>query len=347
MYTGISAGGGGVKVLIVGGTGLLGSEGARVLCARGHEVVSLALPGLPEGFEAPPGMQLHFGSYLDMADEALLDLMAGCEGFVFAAGVDERVEVPKPAYQTYHRFNIAPLERLLRLAKQAGIRHAVVLGSYFSHFARLHPDWQLTRWHPYIKSRIDQEDLALGFQGPDFDVSLLQLPYIFGAQPGRKPVWVFLVDIIRSMPLATFYPKGGTTMVTARQVGQAIAGAVESSRGARLWPIGWDNMTWKSMFGIMHRHLGMPRRKVVTVPTFLFRLSAWLIRYRQRRRGIEGGLDLVRFADTMSRELYIDKALGSLPLGVTDDDIDAAIGDSMRQSLAAGEKAGMFEMKGD
>ena len=50
-----------MKVFIIGGTGLLGSEGARELLKRGHAVTTLArrVPskdaGLPEGMESQPG----------------------------------------------------------------------------------------------------------------------------------------------------------------------------------------------------------------------------------------------------------------------------------------------------
>lgn len=37
-----------------------------------------------------------------------------------------------------------------------------------------------------------------------------------------------------------------------------------------------------------------------------------------------------RLCDIQYGELYINKNLGSVPLGVTEDDIDAAIGDSMK-----------------
>lgn len=37
-----------------------------------------------------------------------------------------------------------------------------------------------------------------------------------------------------------------------------------------------------------------------------------------------------RLCDIQYGKLYIDKNLGSVPLGVTEDDIDAAIGDSMK-----------------
>ena len=45
---------------------------------------------------------------------------------------------------------------------------------------------------------------------------------------------------------------------------------------------------------------------------------------------LQGGLYMPRLCDIQYGELYIDKNLGSVPLGVTEDDIDAAIGDSMK-----------------
>lgn len=331
---------------MIGGTGLLGSEAAQILSDAGHSLVSLALAPLPESYTAPERMSLHLHNYLDMSDEALLRLMAGCEAFVFAAGVDERIEFRRPVYPQYERYNIAPIRRLLSLCRQAGIRQAVVLGSYFCHFARLWPEDELGRWHPYIRSRLAQEDLALSFQSEDLSVCVLQLPYIFGAQPGRKPVWVFMVDMIRGMPFATFYPPGGSAMVTLRQTGQAIAGAV-LNRAQGAIPVGWHNLEWKQMLAIMHKHLGMPTRKVITIPKWAFRLASGFVTLGQRRRGVEGGLRLWRFADIMCRQLYLDRAPCER-LGVQEDDIDAAIGSSMRESLKAMQaRGGMVEMRGE
>ena len=47
-----------MKIAIIGGTGLLGSEAARELIARGHEVTAVALPPLPQGASLPPAMQI-------------------------------------------------------------------------------------------------------------------------------------------------------------------------------------------------------------------------------------------------------------------------------------------------
>jgi hypothetical protein len=50
------------------------------------------------------------------------------------------------------------------------------------------------------------------------DVMVLELPYIFGAMPGRTPLWkdVFIERFFRA-PVICF-PRGGTTMIHVRAV---------------------------------------------------------------------------------------------------------------------------------
>ena len=106
-----------MKILMIDGTGLLGSQSATELISRGHEVTALALPPVPSGVRLPTAMKLEFGDYLNRYDQQVLRLFDGCEGFIFAAGVDERVEDSPPTYEIFERFNIMPLRRLLRVAK--------------------------------------------------------------------------------------------------------------------------------------------------------------------------------------------------------------------------------------
>lgn len=338
-----------MKIFIIGGTGLIGSAAAGELIARGHEVYSIALPPLPEGAVLPEKMKIEFGNYLEMDDDELRSRMQGMDGFVFAAGVDERVEGKAPVYELYRKYNIDPVKRLLRIAKECGVKHTVILGSYFSYFAKIHPEWKLTEYHPYIRSRIDQEDAALSFADSDFDVAVLELPYIFGAQPGRKPVWVFLAEMIRSMKRATLWPAGGSAMVTVKQTGQAVAGALERNRGGRCYPIGYYNMTWKEMLKICHKYLGRPEKPVIIIPKWIFFIGCLKIARKQKKAGIEGGLNMKKFAGVECSELFIDKALGCDPLGVTPDDIDAAIGASMRlcADILDGKRENIVAMKGE
>lgn len=263
-----------MHVFIVGGTGLLGYASALELIRRGNKVSALALPPLPQGLTIPPEMKIVFGNYIDMTDDALKAQMTGCDALVFAAGIDERVEFPSPVYDAYHKYNIEPVKRFLRISKEIGIQKAVIMGSYFTHFDKIWPELRLAEKHPYIRSRREQERTALNFNSEKMAVMVLELPYIFGTQPGRKPVRTFLIETIKKMKFATFFMKGGTTMVTVNQVAQAVAGALERPEGGTSYPVGWYNMTWKELFAVFHKHMGIPKRKFLTLPNWLVRLGA-------------------------------------------------------------------------
>ena len=337
-----------MKVFMIGGTGLLGSEGAWELIRRGHAVSSIALPPIPTGAQLPPEMEIQFGNYLEMSDDEVRNHMAGCEGFVFAAGVDERIEGPAPIYEMFKKYNITPLERLLRIAKESGVKHAVICGSYFAYFDRIWPEKHLYDNHPYIRSRVDQANMALSFADSSFDVAMLELPYIFGTQPGRKPVWVFLVEQIRGMKNVTMYPKGGTTMVTVRQVGQCIASALERNKGGRNYPVGYYNLTWKEMLRIIHKYMGYPDRKILTIPNWMYVMGMKNIVKQQKAAGHEAGLNMVKFVDVMCANAFIDKDTIVNEFGVQPDDIDAAIGESIKLCLdILNDKAKVVEMRGE
>lgn len=337
-----------MKVFMIGGTGLLGSEGAKELIKRGHEVSSIALPPIPTGSNIPKEMKLTLGNYLEMSDEDLQNNMTGCEGLVFAAGVDERVEGPAPIYDMFYKYNIAPVKKLLTIAKSCSVKHAVILGSYFAYFNRIWPELELTKHHPYIRSRVDQEKMALSFADDSFDVSVLELPYIFGTQPGRKPVWVFLVEQIQNMKGATLYPKGGSAMVTVNQVGQCIAGALENGRGGNLYPVGYYNMTWTEMLKIVHKYMGMPNKKIITIPTAIYKASMKSLVKKQIADNKEGGLQMVEFTKLMTSNLFIDNNIIIEKLGVQADDIDKAIGDSVKLCMDVLKgKTKVIGMKGE
>ncbi len=124
-----------------------------------------------------------------------------------------------------------------------------------------------------------------------------------------------------------FYPKGGTTMVTVKQVGECIAGALERVQGARAYPVGWYNINWKEWLEKFSADLGMPKQ-VVSIPTFLYKFAARGIAKQAAKKGHEPGLDMVKFASMMTAETFIDPAVIRDELGVQADDIDGAIRES-------------------
>ena len=340
-----------MNVLIFGGTGLLGSAAAQIFIDRGHKVKTIALPPLPEGAPIPKEMEIEFGNFLELTDEELEKAMTGMDAFVYAAGVDERVEFPAPVYEAYKKYNIDPVDRCLAMAKKCGVKRCVVLGSYFAWLAKERPDMQLCEKHPYIRSRVEQEEVAFKYADDDMGVAVLELPYIFGTQPGRRPVWVILIEQLQrfeKMPF-TMYPKGGTAMLTCRQVGQAIAGAaVREKAGFEAIPVAMYNMKWDKFLKIVYEARGMGAdRKIVGVQPWMMKLGMIGIAKDYKKRGIESGMDPFNLPDIMNLDLFINNQY-TKELGVQEDDIEEAIADSIRVSQASYDgKVKLLEMKGE
>ena len=178
----------------------------------------------------------------------------------------------------------------------------------------------------------------------------MELPYIFGTQPGRRPVWVILIEQIAFMDKwpFTMYPKGGTTMLTVHQVGQAIAGAAEKHVGGfKAWRIGMYNMTWKEFLAIVYEARGMKGRKVVGVAPWMMKMGMGKVVKDYAARGIDSGMDPLYLPYIMDLNIFTEQT-DCRELGVTDDDIRAAIFDSIKVSEDAyNGKVKLLEMKGE
>ena len=349
-----------MKVFMVGGTGLLGEKAANILIERGHEVVSVALPPVPVGAPIPKKMDLHLCDVNYLSDEEVLKLMKGCECFIFASGIDERVECPAPVYDWYDKYNVKPVDRLLGLSKKAGIKKAVILGSYFSMLDKEEYGYKqvlpkgLKERNPYIRARLLQEETVRKHVEDGFDAAVLELPYIFGTQPGRQPVWTVLIEQIAGMDKmkSTMYPTGGTAMLTVRQVGESIVGAAEKLgnefKGFYAWPIAMYNQTWEEFLHIVYDARGMGKnRKIVGVPAWLMKLGMGKTIKEYKRKGIESGLDPKYLPYIMNLNLFIDNKYAKA-LGVQEDDIEAAIFDSVKVSVACcNGEVKLVQMKGE
>ena len=339
-----------MNVFMIGGTGLLGCEAAKQLIAHGHKVTSVALPPLPEGAPIPEEMEIIFGDINKRSDDEIKELLKGNDVFIFAAGVDERVEFPAPVEDYYYKFNIAPLERIFPLCKEVGIKNAVVLGSYFSYLSKKMPEKGFQKRNKYFASRLKQEKVCEDACDENFSVKVLELPYIFGTQPGRKPVWTILIDQIAFMdkwPM-TMYPKGGTAMLTCRQVGEVICGAAERTKpGYEAFPISMYNMKWNEFLKYVYDARGMHGRKILGVAPWMMKMGMVKVDKDYKARGIDSGMDPFNLPDVMDIDLFIDKCY-SVELGATEDDIVAAITDSINVSVAAyNGTVKLLEMKGE
>jgi dihydroflavonol-4-reductase len=102
------------------------------------------------------------------------------------------------------------------------------------------------------------------------------------------------------------------------------------------------------MLGIVHKYLGYPDKKIITIPNWMYAMGGRELMKEQKARNIEGGLNMVKFTDLQCSRLFIDKSLGCDFLGVEPDDIDKAIGDSIKLCVDIMDKnVHVLNMKGE
>lgn len=320
-----------MHVMIIGGTGLLGYHATGELLARGHSVSLLALPPLPAAGLFPQSVPILLQDLNSIDDNGLAKLLRGADAVVFAAGVDDRVTPKTPAYPFFHQHNVETTRRLAGICRLAEVKRFVILGSYFAYFHRQWPQMELTRHHPYIRSRVEQTREAQSAGGDELAVITLELPYIFGTMPGRMPLWKPLIRYaVARMPL--FYPRGGTTCVTVTQVAQAIAGAVEKGEKGACYPIGGENLTWVELLTRITRLAGREKR-VITLPDWIVKFGAGLVKILHSLQGRESGLNPLQFISLQTAETYIDPGLSQSALGYESGGLDAALLETVQLCL--------------
>jgi nucleoside-diphosphate-sugar epimerase len=307
-------------VLILGGTGFIGWHATHEFLRRGWQVTAVALPPLPAPDLFPPQVRVELDDFRMMSDDAFAVLLQGHEAAVFAIGADDRLTPKAPAYPFFKQANVDSTVRFIRLCRRAGVTNVVLLGSYFSHFARLWPELELARHHPYMRSRVEQEYAATAEAGSGVKLAILELPYIFGAMPGRIPLWKPLVDYARSAPLI-LYPRGGTNCISVQHVAEAVVGAV-GKNGRFL--IGDENLPWKDLLGRVAALTGR-RKPFVTLPGWLVCSSASLLRALHSLQDRESGLEPVQFIKVQTRETFFDPAPARAALGFGSGGLDEAL----------------------
>jgi dihydroflavonol-4-reductase len=321
-------------VVMIGGTGFLGWFTAAELRARGHRVVAVGLePPAPGTMPAGVGTVV-----LDVeaaSDAALRGLLEGADVVVHAAGADGRSMFDAPAIDGFRRANVEPMRRLLPAMKACGARRLVIFGSYYTALDRLFPDLGICERNAYPRSRREQAELAIGLAGDDVSVAVLELPYIFGAAPGRGTLWGFYLDAVRAHPDVMPVAAGGSACVTAAQVARAAAGACERVEGHRHYPIGGRNLRYASIYRLFADALDLSPRFVPTSQD-----DALAQAHAQRRRlaeaGRETGYDPVDVARWQAEPLFLDPRPAMEALGYGPDDLAAAVRDTVAATLAHG-----------
>lgn len=309
-------------VLILGGPGFIGYHATRVLQGRGYSVTAVGLPPAPEPGLFSAETHIVLKDLNALADSEVLDLLQGHSAVVFAAGADDRVTPRRPAWPFFRAANVETAQRFFALARKAGVKRGVLLSSYFAHFARTRPELELAKHHPYIRSRLEQEQACLDAALPDLELTILELPYIFGAMPGRVPLWRPLVKYLAATPLL-FYTRGGTNMIAVEHVAEAICGAIERGKAGERYLIGDENLTWVEFLDRLGRALGR-RKRVLTLPNWVVLPALAGVKLLHRLQGKEGGLDPVHLLELQSISTFFEPEPSRRALGYGSGGLDQA-----------------------
>ena len=312
-----------MNVLLIGGTGFLGYHAVKELTKRGHQISILALPPLPAEGLFPVETKILLADLNTLSDEEVLKSLRGQDAVVYAAGADDRITPKAPAYPFFFKHNVEATRRLITLARQAGVKKAVVLGSYFVYFDRIWPKLKLKEHHPYIRSRVEQEKAAIEAGGKDMSVCILELPYIFGSMPGRKPIWKPLITYIRSTPVV-FYTHGGTNCISVEHIAESIAGALEKGRARASYVIGDENLTWVEMLRKICRSMGR-EKPIISLPNWLAIMAGAFIKLLHYLQGREGGLDPIALIKLQTAMTFFDPTPSKQDLGYRSGGLDEAL----------------------
>lgn len=247
-----------MKILIVGGTGMIGGHAALHLAALGHDVTLCARkPANPATPMA--AFPLLVGDYtrgtLSEAD------LAPFEAIVFAAGNDIRhIGKDADAAEFWRITQTVGVPNFARLARSAGVRRFVQLGSYY-HQAMPH----LVAGDAYVRARARADEGARALATADFNVSTLNPPSIVGALPGvparRYETLTAWAKGLRP-EIGDFAPAGGTNYMSVRSLCEAIAGALANAETGKAYLIGDENLSFRAFFQKFFEAVGSERKLV-------------------------------------------------------------------------------------
>ncbi|WP_374960875.1 NAD-dependent epimerase/dehydratase family protein [Spongiibacter tropicus] len=245
-----------MKVLVVGGSGLIGGDAALYLKSHGHDVTIMArsVPTAPV-LAALPFVQ---GDYVndDMSDGRLNRF----DAVVFAAAADIR-QVPMDGSVTpedfYRKVNDEAVPRFFAAAREAGVRRAVYIGTFYPQVAS-HRIGEC----PYVNSRSNTDEAVRAMSSDSFTVCSLNLPFVMGHIPGLDIPHIGALVAYASGALSelpVFAPKGGTNHITSHAVAQATLAALDHGESGRAYLLGDENYSWKEYLELWFEAAGNPQ----------------------------------------------------------------------------------------
>lgn len=245
-----------MKVLVVGGSGLIGGDIALHMQAQGHDITIMARkPPATPSLAALPFMQ---GDYIN--DTLTKDDLQNFDWLVFAAAADIRympADGSVSAEEFYTKVNDEAVPRFFKVAKSAGIKRAVYISTFYPQVAP-----QQIGVCPYVTSRHNTDEAVMALSDENFTIYSLRAPFVLGNITGMHiPHIGALVAYAKGeMPdLPVFAPEGGTNHISSHSIAQATLAAFEKGGKSTTFLLGDHNYSWKEYFELWFKAAGNPK----------------------------------------------------------------------------------------
>ena len=279
-----------MKVLVTGGTGVVGEGAIAALLQRGHEVRILSRYGDRGVSRWPRGVEARAGDVASAAE--VIGSARGCEAIVHIAGIEEE----NPPDLTFDKVNVLGTRHVVAEAERAGVRRLVFASALGAETGR----------SEYLKSKRRAEQVVRGCSRP---WAILRLGAVYG--PGDRNLSAIL-KMVRTLPAIPVIDSGAQRFqpLWYEDCGQAIARAVDMPdiTGRALEIAGPEQTTMNDLLDRMENLAGRrPRR--VRVPAAVAAMGTQLA-------GVLGFTLPISQADlTMLQEDNVISASGENALG--------------------------------
>jgi NADH dehydrogenase len=244
-----------MRVLVTGGTGVVGEAAVVSLLANGHEVRLFSRKAEQDVAQFPDGVEAVAG---DIADAAQVSgAAAGCQAVVHIAGI----VAESPPELTFDRVNVRGTINIVREAEHAGVNRFIYLSSLGAHDGE----------SDYHRSKRKAEDVVRTFEG---NWTILRPGNVYG--PGDEVVSL-LLKMVRTLPAIPVIDNGDQPFqpIWAGDLGKAIAVAVgRRDLATRILELAGSEQT--TMSDILDRFAAITGKKPprIPVPGFLATLGA-------------------------------------------------------------------------
>ncbi|GAB3630479.1 hypothetical protein PTE30175_02935 [Pandoraea terrae] len=243
-----------MKILVVGGAGMIGGHAALHLRQRGFEV---SIAGRTPPAAGTPLGEFEFIRCDYLADDLPVAALGRFDALVFAAGNDIR-HLPRGTDAAAHwqRANAEGVPRFLKAVRDAGVRHVVNVGSFYPQAMP-----SLVEHNAYVRSRKLSDEGARALATPHFRVMSVNAPFVVGAVPGLvvgmfKAYTDYAAGKLAGMPV--FAPPGGVNFISTTSLSEAIEGALLRGENGKAYLVGDENLSFQDYFGAFFQALGNP-----------------------------------------------------------------------------------------